>query len=203
MPLPRPTAITSCSSRVFIRKSTPGGRRGSSRPCSLGKPGASFWATDKEPVSLLARTLGLRPAPTKRTGRDGPGRVSAPNLLRRRSVPGTEQPSVSVPTVVALEDLHWSDPTSLRLATGDIATLAARRPVVVAVYPPARARPGRGRARGWSGSPTRPGRFGCCSWPRSSDRPDAQPGRFPPRGADAYAEVLEVACEGGREPPAS
>ena len=34
------------------------------------------------------------------------------------------------PTVLALEDLHWSDPTSLRL-TGELATLASSGPLLV------------------------------------------------------------------------
>ena len=63
----------------------------------------------------------------------------------------------AAPVVLVLEDLHWADPTSLRL-TLDLAGLAAFHFVSSAADPghrPARGRPGAGPPRrppGWSSS---------------------------------------------------
>ena len=45
------------------------------------------------------------------------------------------------PTVLVLEDLHWADPTSLRL-TEELAALAQDSPSVAARHQAPRARPG-------------------------------------------------------------
>ena len=74
----------------------------------------------------LARMMGIAdPAPS--------GRVSPEDLQRMtfaalRSV--VTRFAVAGPTVLVLEDLHWADPTSLRL-TLDLAELAAGRPLLV------------------------------------------------------------------------
>jgi len=76
----------------------------------------------------LARMMGL-PDPVAR----GRGRISPEELHRMtfaavRSV--VARFTVAGPTVIVLEDLHWADPTSLRL-TRELAGLAADRPLLV------------------------------------------------------------------------
>jgi tetratricopeptide (TPR) repeat protein len=78
---------------------------------------------------VLARLMGLPPGPGgEHIGRMGPAELqhamfsALGSLLSRLVEHG--------PTVLALEDLHWSDPTSLRL-TGELARLAATGPLLV------------------------------------------------------------------------
>ena len=84
---------------------------------------------DGEIVPVLARMMGLPPGPGAGPPRaDGPGELqsttfSAVRLLFSRLVERG-------PTVLCLEDLHWSDPTSLRL-TASLATLADDGPLLV------------------------------------------------------------------------
>ncbi|HUC14013.1 MAG TPA: AAA family ATPase [Acidimicrobiales bacterium] len=86
---------------------------------------------DKEPVALLARMLGL-PAGAGRARLEpmGPAELQHMTFLAMRSV--LARLVEHGPTVLALEDLHWSDPTSLRL-TGELATLAVSGPLLVLV----------------------------------------------------------------------
>jgi adenylate cyclase len=88
-----------------------------------------------EPVSLLARMLGLPPRPNEvYLDRLGPSELQERTFA---AVGSLLQGLLSRgPTVLALEDLHWSDPTSLRLtanlatllSTGPLLLLATRRP---------------------------------------------------------------------------
>jgi hypothetical protein len=82
-----------------------------------------------EVVPVLARLMGLPAGPGgAHIGRMGPAELqhamfsALGSLLSRLVEHG--------PTVLALEDLHWSDPTSLRL-TGELARLAATGPLLV------------------------------------------------------------------------
>jgi class 3 adenylate cyclase/DNA-binding SARP family transcriptional activator/tetratricopeptide (TPR) repeat protein len=74
----------------------------------------------------LARMMGL-------SGGPGLARMSPPELQRETftSLRAVVSRLVSIgPTVLALEDLHWADPTSLRL-TEDLATLVSEGPLLV------------------------------------------------------------------------
>jgi class 3 adenylate cyclase len=77
-------------------------------------------------LPLLASMLGI-PHPSPR-GRMGPGELQRMTFGAMRSV--VSRLAVAGPTVLVLEDLHWADPTSLRL-TLDLARLAAERPLLV------------------------------------------------------------------------
>jgi len=85
----------------------------------------------------LARMMGLA-APAV-GGRMGPGELQRVTFEALRSV--VTRFAVAGPTVLVLEDLHWADPTSLRV-TLDLAELAAGRPLLVL----ATSRPKSGRA---------------------------------------------------------
>ena len=147
---------------------------------------------DKEPVWLLARMLGLRRPRRSVPGADGPGGVSSTKPLCGAF--GTEQPSVSGPT------LSPSSPCMLSTRPppphGDIATLAAGGPVLLCTPRP-EPDPGVGGLE--AGLATdRPGRSGCSSWPRSQGEMRTLARSL--LRADANDEVLEVACDGEREP---
>ena len=84
---------------------------------------------DVQPVPLLARMLGLPAgAGGAHLGRMGPAELQHMTFLAVRSV--LARLIEHGPTVLAIEDLHWSDPTSLRL-TGELATLASSGPLLV------------------------------------------------------------------------
>ncbi len=74
----------------------------------------------------LARMMGI--APPAAAGRMGPGELQRVTFEALRSV--VTRFAVAGPTVLVLEDLHWADPTSLRV-TLDLAELAAGRPLLV------------------------------------------------------------------------
>ena len=77
---------------------------------------------------LLARMMGL--APGAALGRMGPGELQRETFAAWRSV--VSRLTAAAPVVLVLEDLHWADPTSLRL-TLDLARLTpARRLLVLA-----------------------------------------------------------------------
>ncbi len=87
----------------------------------------------KEPESLavLARMMGLPPGPgAAQVDRVSPAELQRATFSAVRLV--LERLLERGPTVLALEDLHWSDPTSLRL-TGELATLASTGPLLVLV----------------------------------------------------------------------
>jgi len=77
-------------------------------------------------LAPLGRMMGM-------PGGAGPDRLSAEEL-RRATFGAVRSLLVRLaavgPTVIALEDLHWADPTSLRL-TGEIAALPTGRPLLV------------------------------------------------------------------------
>jgi len=90
---------------------------------------------DKQPLPVLARLLGLPAGPGEaHLGRMSPAELQHATFSALRTV--LEKLVSKGPTVLALEDLHWSDPTSLRLtadlgelaATGPLLLLATRRP---------------------------------------------------------------------------
>ena len=86
-------------------------------------------------LSPLARMMGIaHPA-----GRMGPGELQRVTFDALRSL--VTRFAVAGPTVLVLEDLHWADPTSLRV-TLELAELAASRPLLVL----ATSRPKSGRA---------------------------------------------------------
>jgi len=93
----------------------------------------------------LAHLMGLPETTTDAAGaRAGPGRIAAEEL--QRLVFAAMRALVSrfaavAPTVLVLEDLHWADPTSLRL-TAELAELTAGRPLLLL----ATSRPGTGQA---------------------------------------------------------
>jgi class 3 adenylate cyclase len=84
---------------------------------------------------LLARMMGLSPGAA--LGRMGPEELQRATFAAWRSV--LSRLVAAAPTVLVLEDLHWADPTSLRL-TLDLAGLAAGRRLLVL----ATSRPGAG-----------------------------------------------------------
>ena len=84
----------------------------------------------------LARMMGI--AYPAASGRMSPEDLQRMTFTALRSV--VTRFAVAGPTVLVLEDLHWADPTSLRL-TLDLAELAARRPLLVL----ATSRPNSGR----------------------------------------------------------
>jgi tetratricopeptide (TPR) repeat protein len=77
---------------------------------------------DSELYPLLARMMGLSPGAA--LGRMSPGELQRATFAAWRSV--VSRLVAAAPTVLVLEDLHWADPTSLRL-TLDLARLAAGR----------------------------------------------------------------------------
>src|SRR4029077_16197806 len=94
---------------------------------------------------LLARMMGLPPGAA--LGRMGPGELQKQTLAAWRTV--TSRLGAAGPGVLVLEDLHWADPTSLRL-TLELARLAAGhvegwRLLILATGRP-EAAPGLGRA---------------------------------------------------------
>ena len=110
---------------------------------------------------LLARMMGLPPGAA--LGRMGPGELQKQTFAAWRAL--MSRLVAAGPAVLVLEDLHWADPTSLRL-TLDLARLAAGRRAADPGHQPARVRPGAGQPRRpqagrsarWPGRPKR-------SWP--------------------------------------
>ena len=86
---------------------------------------------DPEGLAVLARMMGLPTGPGgAHVERMGPAELQRTTFSAVRSV--LIRLLERGPTVLALEDLHWSDQTSLRL-TGELATLAATGPLLVLV----------------------------------------------------------------------
>ena len=75
---------------------------------------------------LLARMMGLPPGAA--LGRMGPGELQKQTFAAWRTL--TARLVAAGPAVLVLEDLHWADPTSLRL-TLDLARLAAGRRLLI------------------------------------------------------------------------
>ena len=88
----------------------------------------------------LARMMGAaRGAERQAQGRIGPEELQRMTFGAVRSV--VSRFAAAGPTVLVLEDLHWADPTSLRL-TSELAELAAGRPLLVLATSQARRGPG-------------------------------------------------------------
>ena len=85
---------------------------------------AAVRASDLFP--LLARMMGLPPGAA--LGRMGPGELQKQTFAAWRTL--TSRLVAAGPAVLVLEDLHWADPTSLRL-TLELARLAAGRRLLV------------------------------------------------------------------------
>jgi class 3 adenylate cyclase len=84
---------------------------------------------DKQPLPVLARLLGLPAGPGEaHLGRMSPAELQHATFSALRTV--LDKLVSKGPTVLALEDLHWSDPTSLRL-TAELAELAASGPLLL------------------------------------------------------------------------
>ena len=84
---------------------------------------------DEEQVNLLAQVIGL----TLPEGLSAGGRRSPEQLQKARNAAITKLLSRLAhygPTVVALKDLHWADPTSLRL-TEELGSLATQGPLMM------------------------------------------------------------------------
>src|SRR5690348_4738956 len=75
---------------------------------------------------LLARMMGLPPGAA--LGRMGPGELQKQTFAAWRTL--ISRLAAAGPAVLVLEDLHWADPTSLRL-TFDLARLAAGRRLLI------------------------------------------------------------------------
>jgi tetratricopeptide (TPR) repeat protein len=75
---------------------------------------------------LLARMMGLPPGAA--LGRMGPGELQKQTFAAWRTL--TSRLVAAGPAVLVLEDLHWADPTSLRL-TLELARLAAGRRLLI------------------------------------------------------------------------
>ncbi len=147
---------------------------------------------DKEPVSLLARMLGLPPRPDEaHVARMAPAEVQHQTFSAVRSV--LTNVLSRGPTVLALEDLHWSDPTSLRL-TADLATLCASGPLLVLLTRRPEPDPGVGELETeLAADPGRPLRvLQLAPIHKSEERALARS----LLGGDAGDEVLDVACAG-------
>ena len=85
---------------------------------------AAVRASDLFP--LLARMMGLPPGAA--LGRMGPGELQKQTFAAWRTL--TSRLVAAGPAVLVLEDLHWADPTSLRL-TLELARLAAGRRLLI------------------------------------------------------------------------
>ena len=89
----------------------------------------AVFGKDREAIPLLARMLGLPACPN-----DAYLDRLDPKELQEQTFSAVRAMLVSLlsrgPTVLALEDLHWSDATSLRL-TANLASLAATGPLLV------------------------------------------------------------------------
>jgi DNA-binding SARP family transcriptional activator len=81
---------------------------------------------NKDLFPVLARMMGLSPGAA--LGRMSPGELQRATFAAWRSV--VSRLVLKAPVVLVLEDLHWADPTSLRLAL-DLARLAEGRRLLV------------------------------------------------------------------------
>ena len=117
---------------------------------------------------MLARMMGLPSGPgEEHVARMRPAELQQAMLSALRSL--LSRLVEHGPTVLALEDLHWSDPTSLRL-TGELARLAATGPLLVLATRRPEPDPGVGELETeLAADPDR--RFAPCSLGRSQSQP--------------------------------
>jgi adenylate cyclase len=79
-------------------------------------------------LALLAQLMGLPPAPSASSARLSPERLQRAIFAAVRSV--LSRLVANGPTVLVLEDLHWADPTSLRL-TEELSSLTSEGPLLL------------------------------------------------------------------------
>ena len=104
-----------------------GGRRSGQDSPGEGHEGCFPGRSDL--VALLAHIMGLRPRPDEvHLTRLSPEGLQRASFAAIRAV--VARLVANGPTVLALEDLHWADPTSLRL-TQELAALARDGPLFV------------------------------------------------------------------------
>jgi class 3 adenylate cyclase/tetratricopeptide (TPR) repeat protein len=89
----------------------------------------AMFGTDVDHVDLLAHLMGLRTSPEgARLARLSPEGLQRATFAAMRAV--VARLAATGPTVLVLEDLHWADPTSLRL-TEELAALARDGPLLL------------------------------------------------------------------------
>ena len=148
---------------------------------------------DKEPVPLLARMLGLPAgAGGERLAKMSPAELQHMTFLAMRSV--LARLIEHGPTVLAIEDLHWSDPTSLRL-TGELARLALSGPLLLLATRRPEPDPGVGELEAeLAADPARAFRvLHLVPIPKPAERALA----LSLLGGTAAEEVLRAVCQGG------
>ena len=147
---------------------------------------------DSDVLPVLAHMMGMAPGPDgAHLGRMGPAelqhatfaavRLFMANLVSRG------------PTVLALEDLHWSDPTSLRL-TAELASLASNGPLLVLATRRPEPDPGVGELEAAFSQGL--GRRGRVLELVPIQRPDERALARSLVGGDISDEVLDAICEG-------
>jgi len=147
---------------------------------------------DSEAVPVLAHMMGLPAGPGgEHIGRMGPAELQQAMLSALRSL--LSRLVERGPTVLALEDLQWSDPTSLRL-TSEVARLAASGPLLVLATRRPEPDPGVGELEAeLAADPNR--RFRSLQLgpiPKSAERALARS----LLGDEVGDEVLETVCDG-------
>jgi len=96
---------------------------------ALGSAVRAAMGKDSDVLPLLAHMMGMPPGPEGADlGRMSPAELQRATFTAVRSL--LAKLVSRGPTVLALEDLHWSDPTSLRL-TAELASLASNGPFLV------------------------------------------------------------------------
>jgi class 3 adenylate cyclase/tetratricopeptide (TPR) repeat protein/two-component SAPR family response regulator len=96
---------------------------------ALGSAVRAVFAKDSDLLPVLAHMMGMAPGPGGAyLGRMGPAELQQLTFAAVRSL--LAKLVSQGPTVLALEDLHWSDPTSLRL-TAELASLASSGPLLI------------------------------------------------------------------------
>ena len=123
---------------------------------------------------------------------DGPARAAAGDLRRDAHAARTRLVERG-PTVLAIEDLHWSDPTSLRL-TAHLARLAAEAPLLVLATRRPEPDPGVGELEAELSADPALGfqRLELAALEKSAERRLARS----LLGGEADEEVLEMVCDG-------
>ena len=147
---------------------------------------------DRGPVPLLARLVGLDPGPAgAHLARMGPPELQQVTFAAMRTL--LTRLVERGPTVLAIEDLHWSDPTSLRL-TAHLARLAAEAPLLVLATRRPEPDPGVGELEAELSADPALGfqRLELAALEKSAERRLARS----LLGGEADEEVLEMVCDG-------
>ena len=154
----------------------------------------AVFGKDKEALSLLARMLGLpgRPNEAHVDGLD-------PRELQEQTFSAVRAMLASLisrgPTVLALEDLHWSDPTSLRL-TAEPGCARGDRPAASCLGRVGRnPTPALGDLEARALCRCRVAHCGSCSWRLWTELEERNLARWL-LGGEVDEGVLEMVCEG-------